>query len=357
MRSLRRVLLASVPFVLTLAHVARAEDPRPAVVWYRAADECPPGLEFVAKVATDGSPASLAQAGDHIDFVVTLQTTNGQTLGRLERQTQSGTVAIRELRDSSCRQVADALALSLRLAIGPKPEPIPEAQTPSSPPAPSSPPVAVASATPIESGSPAPPAAIPTPRSEPAPVSALPPSPIAAPEPSKRPGWALGVEAGPLVGPTPQTLLREAAFVDVAGSLLPTRHANTSLRLGAVGAVGSSSTEIGSVRQWIIAGRAELCPWRWGGPQLGLRPCLDFELGSTGASSSSPTGLHASTVWAAPGAGLRAEFNLLPPFSVELGVGGLIPLLRNEITAGSETLYRAKFAAFIATLGITVGRF
>lgn len=57
------------------------------------------------------------QAGDHIDFVVTLVTEQGETLGRLERQTGNGTVAIRELRDPACDRVADALALSLALSL------------------------------------------------------------------------------------------------------------------------------------------------------------------------------------------------------------------------------------------------
>lgn len=61
----------------------------------------------------------LAKAGDHIDFVVTLVADEADVVGRLERQTQSGTVAIRELRDKECARVADAIALSLALALDP----------------------------------------------------------------------------------------------------------------------------------------------------------------------------------------------------------------------------------------------
>jgi hypothetical protein len=44
----------------------------------------------------------LAGAGDHVDFLVTLVDSGTETVGRLERQTRAGTIAIRELRDPSC---------------------------------------------------------------------------------------------------------------------------------------------------------------------------------------------------------------------------------------------------------------
>src|SRR4051812_9995401 len=96
--------------------LARAEPP---AVWYRASEACPSGAQFLEKLAENARHARLAQAGDHIDFVVTLVANRDETVGRLERQTNSGVVAIRELRDATCGQVADALALSLGLALTP----------------------------------------------------------------------------------------------------------------------------------------------------------------------------------------------------------------------------------------------
>src|SRR4051794_15815274 len=91
----------------------------PPAVWYRASEACPGGPQFLQKLAESSRQARLAEAGDHIDFVVTLVANGTETVGRLERQTNSGSVAIRELRDASCERVADALALSLSLALAP----------------------------------------------------------------------------------------------------------------------------------------------------------------------------------------------------------------------------------------------
>src|SRR6185436_792272 len=103
-------------FVASLRGTASGAEPG-AVVWYRASENCPSGQAFLDKVPKRGAGARLAAAGDHIDFLVTLLPYGGETVGRLERQTRSATVAIRELHDAHCDQVADALALSLALAL------------------------------------------------------------------------------------------------------------------------------------------------------------------------------------------------------------------------------------------------
>lgn len=94
--------------VLALTTPVKAESPLTPAVWYRASAECPSGPEFLGKIADSRARTRLAQAGDHIDFVVTLLSANGETVGRLERQTDRGTVAMRELRDATCTQVANA---------------------------------------------------------------------------------------------------------------------------------------------------------------------------------------------------------------------------------------------------------
>src|SRR6188768_1830901 len=104
--------------LLAFARSGLAET-QPPSVWYRASEACPNGAQFLDKLAESSRRARLAQAGDHIDFVVTLLADGKETVGRLERQTNSGTVAIRELRDETCERVADALALSLGLALAP----------------------------------------------------------------------------------------------------------------------------------------------------------------------------------------------------------------------------------------------
>jgi hypothetical protein len=81
-------------------------------IWYRTSEGCPSGDDFVQRLADLGRAAHLADAGDHIDFVVTLGVGTPKSSGRLERQTTGGTVAIRDVEAENCSQVSEALALS-----------------------------------------------------------------------------------------------------------------------------------------------------------------------------------------------------------------------------------------------------
>jgi len=322
---------------------AEAESPVAPAVWYRASAECPTGPEFLGKIADGATRARLAQAGDHIEFVVTLLAGNGETVGRLERQTNGGTVAIRELRDATCAQVADALALSLGLTLDP-----------------------------ARSGSEAP-NAQPTPASEPAaaaaPAAPLPAAPAPAPtqvtvaeapaarsmqqthdqpaSPARR-GLALGVTAGALTGLATQTMFRGSAFVDIARA-----SSRLSWRLAFVGARGESPTPLGSVGRWLLAGRGELCPWRWGGAAWGVSPCAAFELGATSASVGEQSD-HA--LWATPGVALRASVAVSPALNLEAAAGALLPLIRGQVFYATQPLYQDEIIAFNAELGISFGQ-
>ncbi|HEY1535658.1 MAG TPA: hypothetical protein VGF76_16670, partial [Polyangiaceae bacterium] len=273
---------------------AFAQEARTPAVWYRAAAECPLGPDFLAKI--DGTPrAHLALAGEHIDFIVTLLTSGNETVGRLERQTNGGTVAIRELRDATCERVADGLALSLGLALDPTLPSAPSAAEPATP-EPSSAQTAAPTNAPVEIAEPL----------KPAPVATAPPAGTASrPTESpanveKRRAWWLGLAAGLLSGPATRPMPRGTAFVDLEHAL-PSIADNLSLRVALVGALGSSKTELGTVQRWVLGGRAEVSPLHIGSERIGLRPCLAFELGATGASSSQASGVDARSLWAAPG--------------------------------------------------------
>jgi hypothetical protein len=95
----------------------------PVSIWYRSSEGCPDGAAFIARLSALGRQSALANVGDHIDFVVTLAARLTTSAGRLERQTARGTVAIRELEAARCEEVAEALALSLELALEPHTEP------------------------------------------------------------------------------------------------------------------------------------------------------------------------------------------------------------------------------------------
>jgi hypothetical protein len=105
---------------LSVPSVAIAEESAiqsaPVSIWYRNSADCPDGASFVEQLTSRGTSARLANVGDPVDFVVTLGTVEGRSAGRLERQTNRGTIAIRELTASSCDEIAQALALSLAVA-------------------------------------------------------------------------------------------------------------------------------------------------------------------------------------------------------------------------------------------------
>lgn len=248
---------------MLLNSAVHAESSSAAVVWYRAAGECPQGPEFIGQFL---GRTRLAEAGDHIDFVVTLLAANGETVGRLERQTESGTVAIRELRDPNCSRVADALALSLALSLEPgRARSAPAASAaPEAPTAPTEPIAPTASATP---------AAAPAP-TLPSPASGVSVDNEPASGPSDRAtsraqelrgGW-LGLQGGALLGLAPQALARSAVFVGLEDPW-PEFVSGSALRLAAVGVlsvIGTSSTRTFSTRSASTAGVAfsPLCSTR-----------------------------------------------------------------------------------------------
>lgn len=329
---------------LALATPAQAEEPKPAprppAIWYRASQQCPSDAEFMTKLAGNAVPPRLAEAGDHIDFLVTLVDSGTETVGRLERQTRAGTVAIRELRDASCERVAEGLALSLGLALEPG-QPVPaeasdvavavpagDAAAPSTP-----------SVAPLQTSARVAPAAKATPASP-------------AGESTRR--IAIGIAGGVLFGLSPRPMARGQLFVDLDPLWARLSH-KLSARLGVVGAQGSADTRVGSVRSEVVGGYVEGCPWRVGIARLSLRPCLGFELGASGATHEGGSGFSDHTLWATPGAALRASALLPYRLGLEAGAGVQFPLARTEVFAGSASLYRAEIMLFQATLGLSVG--
>ncbi|HYO96324.1 MAG TPA: hypothetical protein VER33_17520 [Polyangiaceae bacterium] len=321
-----------------------------ATVWYRASAECPSGTEFIGKLGARADHARLAQAGDHIDFIVTLAAATNETVGRLERQTQGGTVAIRELRDENCSRVAEALALSLALALNTAP-PAPEA--------------------PLDTGSPLQPEASrgvtavresavvgPLQRSVSEPPMNAEQGPARTTSPSGKVAleqrWLLGLQGGALTGVAPGLLPRAALFVE-SGWPVAQHAAFFSLRLAAVGALGSAATSVGPVRRWMAAGRADACPWRWGHSAVQLDPCLLVELGATGAAGTRSTGRADASVWAALGAALRGSVQVAPALRVEAEMGAMLPLRTNDVYAGEVALYRAERLALSAAAGVSFG--
>ncbi len=334
---LGRGSIAGLLLGLAVTSAARADEPQRApAIWYRASQQCPSDADFMAKLAGGAVQARLAEAGDHVDFLVTLVVAGAETVGRLERQTRAGTVAIRELRDASCERVAEGLALSLGLALEPASRVAVEAP-------PVAAPVALASQK-------------PAPTVMTVPVAQRPlaePAPVAPPAKAQR-RVALGAAAGVLYGLAPNPMARARAFVDFE-PILPALSASLSARLGLVGARGWAATRVGSVDQWLLGGFVEGCPFRLGNARFGLRPCLDIELGASGAARRGGSSFGDSTGWVTPGAGLRASAALPYRLGLEASAGVQVPLLRSEVFAAGSSLYRAEIVLFQASLGLSFG--
>jgi hypothetical protein len=317
-----------------------ASPARPPAIWYRASQQCPSDTEFLSNFSSNAVQPRLAEAGDHIDFLVTLVVSGKETVGRLERQTRAGTVAIRELRDPSCQRVAEGLALSLGLALEPG-QSAPAAASPVPDAAPQNEAIApevVPSAT-FAAPSPVVPSG--------AAVQGLPAA-------ATRRRVAIGAAGGALYGLSPSPLVRGQVFVDL-DPIWPRWSSHFSARAGVVGAERSADTRIGAVRAFVLAGFVEGCPWRIGNRGLSLRPCLGVELGVSGVSHDGNSGLSDRTLWATPGVGLRASFALPHRFGVEASAGVQVPLLRSEVFAGASSLYRAENVLFQAALGFSFG--
>ncbi len=339
---------AAVILALTLPGWAQSPSPEPAVLWYRTTEGCPDGPGFLARVGDRAPLVRLAEAGDRVDFVVTIAATPEGARGRLERETDRGTVAIREFEDASCDSVAEVLALNLALALDPDrraPEPADE------PPAP---PVAGATPDPEpptggeETRSSARRQTPPPVQKQPKPTRVAPPDKnanhaAAAHQPAR---WRIGVQGGALGGVSPGLLARGTAFVELGGAFEPLLP-DLTLRAAAAGAVGSWDTRSGVVRQSLWAGRLDVCPVDFGGPLLFLRPCAAGEVGQMRASST----YRDSSLWRALGVHVRGLWILGGAVGVEAEVGAMFPLNRYEVAAGSTVLYRSAPAGLSAMVG------
>lgn len=321
------------------------------VTWYRASQSCPSGTEFVSGIRVDGRTVRLARAGDRVDYVVTLDSDGASSSGRLERQTARGTIAITELRGGPCREVAEALALSLALAVTPvraeeSPQASPEtdagprAVSQDVPPAlPTEPPLGTA---PEAARSQAPSFST----SEAAQAPAGSPS-AAAPQASLvAPGLALGGGLEGALGVTPQASFGGSLFVEYAWSAWSSRWP-TSVRLGPGVRYSRTSVDgLGRITQWTTALRLELCPLRPSGTTFGVAPCIGGEGGVFVARSERNTALTSANFWTAVGPALRVTARVGSQVSLGVTSAVMAPISRQEITAGSEVLYRTPPAVF-----------
>jgi hypothetical protein len=331
-------LLVSTLVVLTRAPLAQATSaaPAPAVLWYRSSEGCPDSASFLASVGDRAPLVRLAEAGDHVDFVVNLAVTKEGARGRLELETDRGTVAIRDVEDQSCERVAEVIALNLALALDP---------AGAQPPASAEPPAEPDGAVSVESADA---------EAEPAPAqetaqgagSAAKANPGARAERKAR--FRVGVQGGVQSGIASGLMAKATVFAEAGG--LAAWAPDLTLRLAGVGAFGSSESSIGTIEQTLWAGRVELCPVSLGGETLSVSPCAAGELGQLSASGSRSD----AALWGALGVHARGLWVLAPPLALEADVGANFPLNRYEYLAGSTVLYGSAVVGIYAGLGASI---
>jgi hypothetical protein len=323
-------------------------------VWFRSAEGCPDGPDFVARLAALGRSAQLANAGDPVDFVVTLGPASAskapvddEWMGRLERQTERGTVAIRELRAKRCEDVAASLALSLDLALAPEgtgsnevaPAP---AGKPADPPAASDPPAAPPAAPMSVAFAPA----TPSPPARDEVRGGSPRSPALETRP--RAALRVGAHGTLLTGVAPEPMPGAAFFAALGGRGSP------GVRFSLRGGYRVSSVSATELHVSVVTGRVEGCPWSWSRQPFTVEPCLALDLGGVSAEATGDGGRSDSGLWSSVAALVRAGVNLGAPWSIEAELGASLPLVRYEFgsDAGTDRLYRTEPVGFAAGLGV-----
>lgn len=285
----------------------------PVWVWYRTSAGCPSGDDFVARLAELGHSARLAKVGDRVDFVVTLGSDAEKSSGRLERQTRQGTVAIRDYEDARCDQVAEALALTLELALDPAATPAttaPPAPSPA-PPAPTSASGALADRT----------------QGDPAGSHAGEPKQL----------W-IGAQASAVAGAGPGVLPGVALFAELAEPSWPI----TNLRVGLRGAHGAGDAQGHRIESTGLVGRAEGCRSLWDASALSVAPCVGFDLGALRAASGGEQGNTATGIWGAAVAHGRLAWAVGARLRLEAELGASVPFVHYAVGTvdGGATWFR-----------------
>jgi hypothetical protein len=330
--------------IAALPALAQAQAAPPVSVWFRSAAGCPDGNAFLSALQARAVGARLAQVGDAIDFVVTLGTgADGGASGVLERQTQTGTVAIRRVDDASCDQVADALALTLALSVQGGDGESPGATTP----APAAAPALLPAPASVD-----PATAAPATTALGGPAVSAPAETTSAERPATK--WAIGLAALAATGLAPELVPGGSAFAELGwdgGSAL----LRPALRIGALASFGSTDEAGREFELRILGGRIAGCPLALGAGALTVRPCLALQLGQLHGSGEGPGGRSASGVWAASEAAARLSVLLTARFSLEVEAGLLVPWTRYTLrTADGAAIHRMAGLGAAAHLGAAV---
>ncbi|HTV18767.1 MAG TPA: hypothetical protein VMG12_08855 [Polyangiaceae bacterium] len=299
----------------------------------------------MSRLSQLGKAARLASVGDRVDFVVTLGRGPEQSSGRLERQTRSGTVAIREYRDARCEAVAEALALTLELAL--EPEAAPALGAPAGVAhAGSSDGATASSDEDVGLGT------VPATRAaaEPSVGEALKASAADDGAHASRHSISIGAQATLTTGVAPAALPGAALFVSghTGSPWLST------WRGALFGGYRASSAELREIEVLLAGARVEGCSFEARFGAVAVAPCLGLDAGLLHASGPAALGTTDSGFWSAVAAHGRLVAALADSLSLELQVGGLAPLVRYEMGTrdGSVEWFRTRAVGLDARLGM-----
>jgi hypothetical protein len=299
--------------------------PPPLHVEYSAPGNCPTEAEFEAHIRSRTTLARFADDDDRDaqSVQVVVLPTGTTYAGHLSIVGRSGRVSKRDVEDTLCSDVVDALALVAALAVDPNAmlSPSGSAATP-----------APAEKAPVEGAAPdavaviplvAPPPAAASPRPSARPPSRAPEADRSAPSPA--PAWGVDVGATFIAmgGIAPDTLVGGGGLGEIeSGSrrwLAPS--ARITLFAATIEATTTSTANF-----LLLAGRVDFCPLRIGSRYLSLRPCVAVDVGAVHAEAAIE-GVAGAEPWFDAAALVRARW--APGrgrFFVELEGGIFVPV-------------------------------
>jgi hypothetical protein len=301
-------------------------------VWYRSTDGCPDGGAFLARLRELGRSAHLASVGDRVDFVITLEARSVASSGRLERQTERGTVAIRELSSARCEEVAEGLALSLELALDPDaagagllaPD---------------------AAKVPSDGAAPAPRDSTPVAQAISSDQGAVPGE---APALLRVPPWRAGAQGTLTTGIAPALAPGAALFLERGGDAR-----DAAGRLSLQGSYGASRAHGVRLAVGLIAARLEGCAFGWDAGTWSLTPCIGADAGLLVADSPDAAGRSDRGFWASALGLVRARIPVARHWMPEAQLAFAVPLTRYAIGGPeSSTLFRTGAIAGQLSLGM-----
>ncbi len=321
------LVLACLGFVLQ-DPPARADPSTPARapalrLEYAAPGNCPTEADFEAGVLARTAFARFANEGDAQAVRVVVRPTGVTYAGHLSIVGRSGRVSERDVEDTLCSDVVDALALVTALAVDPNATLTLPARAGQA----SSPPLL---APPLDASSPESPAP-PTAPASPSPTPAPAESRVAprGPTPASAPRWAGGAGASftTIAGIAPDALAGGGVFGEIEsrsrGILAP------SVRL-LVFAAENGVFRARTASFVLVAARPDVCPVRLGSRDLSIRACVGADVGALYAEGIQVTHRQLAVVgWFDAALLLRARW--APgrgSFFVEAGGGILVPVTR-----------------------------